>query len=73
MFLSKCAVCNIKKSKFIKEQEARGLLSKWTEVKIPILRDSSFLNTLFGKYKMNDIVDKLLLAGDKFIPEMHLR
>ena len=22
---------------------------------------------------MNDIVNKLLLAGDKFIPEMHLR
>ena len=27
MKLSKCSVCNNKKSKFIKEQEARGLLS----------------------------------------------
>ena len=27
MLLSKCAVCNSKKSKFSKEQEARGLLS----------------------------------------------
>ena len=27
MLLSKCAVCNSKKSKFIKEQEASGLLS----------------------------------------------
>ena len=27
MLLSKCAVCNNKKSKFIKEQEPRGLLS----------------------------------------------
>ena len=27
MLLSKCAVCNSKKSKFIKEQETRGLLS----------------------------------------------
>ena len=27
MFLSKCAVCDSKKSKFIKEQEASGLLS----------------------------------------------
>ena len=26
-FLSKCSVCNIKKCKFIKEQEARGILS----------------------------------------------
>ena len=27
MLLSKCAVCNIKASKFIKQQEASGLLS----------------------------------------------
>ena len=27
MLLSKCALCSSKKSKFIKEQEARGLLS----------------------------------------------
>ena len=25
------------------------------------------------KYKMNEIVNKLLLVGDKFMPEMHLR
>ena len=24
-------------------------------------------------YKMNDIISKFLLAGDKFMPEMHLR
>ena len=24
-------------------------------------------------YKMNDTVNKFLLAGDKFMPEMHLR
>ena len=24
-------------------------------------------------YKMNEIVHKFLLVGDKFIPEMHLR
>ena len=27
MLLSKCSVCNSNKSKFVKEQEARGLLS----------------------------------------------
>ena len=27
MFLSKCAVCHSKKSRFIKQQEASGLLS----------------------------------------------
>ena len=24
-------------------------------------------------YKMNDIINKCLLAGDKFMPEMHLK
>ena len=28
MILSKCAICGNKKSRFIKEQEAKGLLSK---------------------------------------------
>ena len=35
MLLSKCAVCNSKKSKFIKEQEARGLLSS-IRIKTPL-------------------------------------
>ena len=41
MLLSKCAVCDSKKPKFIKEQEARGSLSslgiKTTLHKIPLL------------------------------------
>ena len=41
MLLSKCAVCDSKKSKFIKEQEASGLLStleiKTSLNKIPLL------------------------------------
>ena len=41
MLLSKCAVCDSKKSKFIKEQEASGLLSslgiKTPLNKIPLL------------------------------------
>ena len=28
MMLSKCAICNSKKSKFINQQDAKGLLSK---------------------------------------------
>ena len=27
----------------------------------------------FIEYKMNDIINKFLLAGDEFMPEMHLR
>ena len=34
MLLSKCAVCNSKNSKLIKEQEARGLISKLVGIKI---------------------------------------
>ena len=46
MILSKCALCSSKKSKFIKKQEAKGLLSKLgikTPLsKIPILGDILF-------------------------------
>ena len=28
---------------------------------------------LFQRYKMNEIVNKILLVEDKFMPEMHLR
>ena len=46
MILSKCAVCGSKKSRFIKNQEAKGLLSKLgikTPLsKIPILGDILF-------------------------------
>ena len=46
MILSKCVICGSKKSKFIKKQEASGLLSKLgikTPLsKIPILGDVLF-------------------------------
>ena len=46
MLLSKCAKCSSKKSRFIKHQEAKGLLSKLgTKTplgKIPILGDILF-------------------------------
>ena len=31
------------------------------------------LNAIPSEYKMNEIVNKFLLAGDKFMPEMHLK
>ena len=37
MMLSKCAICNNKKSRFIKEQEARGLSKRTPLSKIPLL------------------------------------
>ena len=73
MILSKYAVCYCKELKFIKEQEGKGILSKLTGIKVPILNDLPIANILFQKYKMNEIVNNLLLAGYKFMPEMHLK
>ena len=42
---SKCPVCGIKKSRIVKEQEAKGLLSK-LEIKIPLSK-IPLLNVLF--------------------------
>ena len=46
MILSKCAICGSKKSKFIKEQPAKGLLSnlglRTPLNKIPVLGDILF-------------------------------
>ena len=46
MILSKCAICDSKKSRFIKNQEAKGLLSdlgiKTPLRKVPILGDILF-------------------------------
>ena len=46
MILSKCAICGSKKSRFIKNQEAKGLLSnlglRTPLIKVPILRDILF-------------------------------
>ena len=46
MILSKCAICNSKKSKFINKQEAKGLLSKLGIKtllnKVPLLGDILF-------------------------------
>ena len=83
MILSKYAKCGSKKSRFIKHQQAKGLLSKLgikTPLsKVPILGDVLFwmgtcLNTSCKqRIKMNEIVNNFILAGDKFMPEMHLK
>ena len=66
-------MCDIKKSKFIKEQEASGLLSslgiKTPLSKIPLVGPLFFnsIKQVNTRYKMNEIVNNFLLAGDKFI------
>ena len=68
----KCAECGIKKSRFVKEQDAKALLSslglKARLSKIPLSGDN-----FFWLHKMNEIVNKYLLTGDKFMPELHLK
>ena len=47
MLLSNCAVCEGKKSRFIKEEEASKLLVNMLGTKIPVLGDISLANMLF--------------------------
>ena len=47
MLSSICAMCSSKKSKFIKKQEAKGLLGNLLGAKILILGDIPLVNTLF--------------------------
>ena len=67
---SECSVCGIKKSRFVKEQEVKGLLSN-LEIRAPLSK-IPLLNVL-RCIKMNEIVNNFLLVGDKFMPEMHLK
>ena len=47
MLLSNCAICGSKKSKFIKKQEANGLLSS-LGIKIPLSKIPLLGNVLFS-------------------------
>ena len=46
MLLSKCAVCNSKRSRFIKEPEARGFITK-LGIKIYLIKIPLLSNILF--------------------------
>ena len=71
MLLSQFPVLDSKKSKFVIEQEAGGLLSS-LKIKTTLTKISLVGSFLLWEYKMNERVTKFLLAGDKFMPEMHL-
>ena len=60
-----------KNQNFIKNQEAKGLLSN-LGVTAPLSK-VSILDSFEAKQKLNEIANKFLLAGDKFMPEMHLK
>ena len=74
MIPSNCAVRNRKKTtRIIKEQEASGLWSQ-LGIRTPISKIRLLGDTFCSEYiTMNNIINKFLLAGDKFMPEMHMR
>ena len=41
--------------------------------KVPLLGDILLLSAISLEYEKNEIVNKFLLAGDKFMPEIHLK
>ena len=61
--------CGFKKSRLVKEQEAKSLLSN-LGIKTPL---NKFHCLNLKCIKMNEIVNKFLFAGDKFMTEMHLK
>ena len=65
MFLSRCSVYNSKKLKFLKEQQARRLLSS-LGIRTPLSQILLLGPLLFQNYEMNEIINKFLLSGDKF-------
>ena len=69
---SKCDNWGIAKSRFMKEQETKVLLSS-LGLKHHWIKFHSQVIFCFDCIKMNEIVNKFLLAGDKFIPNIHLK
>ena len=60
MILLKCATCGSKKSRFITNQEAKGLLSI-LGLRAPLSKVPTLVDILFWIHKMNEIVNKFLL------------
>ena len=67
----KCAVCGIKKSKFLKRQEANKFLSS-SAIKTP-LNKVPLLNVSFWRYKNEWSCEQVFIGGDTFMPEMPLK
>ena len=59
-----------KKSRFVRKQEAKALLSNLGIKKL--LRKILLLNVLLLLRHIK-IINKFLLVGDKFMPELHLK
>ena len=67
MVTSNYAACHSKTLRFFKQQEASGLLSS-LEIRKPLSQIPLIDPFLFQRYKMNEIINNFLVAGDKFMP-----
>ena len=72
MLSSNCVVCGSKKSRFFKAQEASGLLSS-LGIRTQLSQIPLVGHLLFQRYKKNRIINKFILAGDRFMPEIPSR
>ena len=59
MILSKCAICGSKKSRFMKNQETKVLLSNLGII-TPLSKVLILCDILLWWYKMNEIINKFL-------------
>ena len=61
---SKCTDCINKKSRFVKKQEGKGILSN-LDIKTPLNKMPILGDILFWIHiKMNEIINKFLLVGE---------
>ena len=65
-------MCDSKKLRFVKKQKSNGLSVGFLGVKSPF-EGIPILKNIIQRHKMNDIVNKFLLARHKFMLEIHLR
>ena len=69
---SKCAECGIKKSRFVKKTRSKRITKQLRN------QNTDEWNSIIKCFvlscmKMNEIVNKFLQVGNKFMPEMHLK
>ena len=69
---SKCSECGIKKSRFVKELEAKRFIKQFRSQNT-VEKNSIVKCFSLRGIKINEILNKSLLAGDKLILEMQLK
>ena len=71
VIISRCSICNNKKSIFI--LQGSGLFDSLALNTAQNRMKNALWNAFNKIINMNNVISKFLLAGDKFLPEMHSR